>query len=384
MKNQLCTRQVCFIMYAYPAAGKILMMPALLAYYCKNDLAFTALFIFILQTAAVCALAAACARSEKTFFQLVEGAFGKVVSKIFMWLFAAFFVLSAFVPMLEQKLFVQAIFYDTIPSLITFLPFFALAVYVGAKGMRNAARTADIAAPLFIGALVALVIMSVGESNLVWLLPVLKTPASDIFSGARFAMYNFTDGAVMLMLMGRFRAARGDVKKIVLSYAASALTVLIFLVLFYSIFSVLAPDQYFAVSKMAIFFSVLSLVGSVDLIAVYAMEACMLFGLLLYLQIAVTCVCEAIGSEQTAGRKVRPAAAAASVAINAILLALVIIFNEGYAAVQKVYGNYLWPIFLAFSFIIPAIGAVLAFISSRGEKGGRRGEKGKKAAGGEL
>lgn len=360
MREQLCTRQVCFIMSAYMAAGKLLMMPAILSYYCGGDLWFAALVVYALQIAVVWAVAYACSKTDKTVFALIESTFGKVVSKIFCWLFAAFFVLAAILPMLEQKLFVQSIFYDTIPSLITFLPFFVFSIYAGAKGIKNAGRVADIALPVLCAALVALFIMSVGESNFGWLAPVLRTtPVSSMFSGARFSLYNFVDGAVMLMLMGRFKYKKGDAAKITLSYAASALVVILFLALFYSIFSVLSPDQYFAISKMAIFFNALSLVGRVDLIAVYAVEICMLFSLVLYIRLSVTCVCGALNKEQTEGRNVRPAAAVTSLIINAALLALIIVFNNSYLVVQQAFGRYLWAVFLAFAFLLPPLVWVL-------------------------
>lgn len=360
MKEQLKTRQVCFIMSAYTAAGKLLMMPAVLSYYCDGNLWLPALIAFALQTAAVWAVAYASSKTDKTVFALIEDTFGKVVSKIFCWLFAAFFALSALLPMLEQKLFVQSIFYDTIPSLITFLPFFIFSVYAGAKGIKNAGRVADIVLPVLAVALIALLIMSAGESNLGWLLPVLRTtPFSGMVSGVRFSLYNFTDGAVMLMLMGRFRYRKGDSLKITLSYAASALVVVLFLVLFYSIFSVLSPDQYFAISKIAVFFSALSLVGRVDLVAVYAVEVCMLFALVLYIQLSVTCICGALDKEQTEGRNVRPAAAIASLAVNAILLLCVILLNNSYLVVQQFFGGYLWAVFLVFAFLLPPLVWVL-------------------------
>lgn len=359
MKAKLCTRQVCFIMFAYSAAGKLLMLPALLSYYCGPDLVFPALAIYCVQIAVVWAVAYACSKTDRTFFGMLEDTFGKVVSKIFAWLFALFFAACALLPMLEQKLFVQSIFYDTIPSLITFLPFFILSVYVGAKGLKNAGRVADIVLPLFSAAMLVLLIMSFGECNFSWLLPVLKTPANSLITGGGFAMYNFADGAVMLMLAGRFKYRRGDAAKITISYAASALFVLLFLAVFYSIFSSLAPDQYFAVSKIAIFFSALSLVGRVDLIAVYTVELCMLFALILYIQLSVTCICGALEKEQTEGRNVRPASAVASLAINAVLLALVVVFNNSYLVVQAVYGRYLWAVFLVFAFVLPPLVWVL-------------------------
>ena len=361
MNDQLCTRQVCFIMSAYSAAGKLLMMPAVLSYYCAGDLWLPALALYALQTAAVWAAAYASSRTDKTFFALAEGALGKVAGKLLSWLFAAFFLLACVLPVLEQKLFVQSIFYDTIPSLVTFLPFFVFSVYVGAKGIRNAGRVADIVMPLFFAAFAALVIMSVGESDMSALQPVLVSSSpSRLFSGARFSLYNFADGAVMLMFMGRFAYKKGDAAKITLSYAASAFAVLLFLALFYSIFSSLAPDRYFAVGQIAVFFPALSLVGRVDLVAVYAVELCMLFALALYIRLAVACVCGALGKEQTKGRNVRPAAAVASLSVNVLLLAAAIIFNNSYLVVQEVFGRYLWCVYLAFAFVLPAVAATAA------------------------
>ena len=355
MKADLCTRQVCFIMFAYSAAGKLLMMPAMLAHYCKNDLIFPALFSFALQTAVVWAVAYLCSKTDKTVFELAYRAFGRVFSAALQWLFALFFCAAALMPMLAQKLFVQYIFYDTIPALITFLPFFVLSVYVGAKGVRNAGRVADIAMPVFTLCIVVLAVMSVGECNLSWLLPVLKTPAADIFTGVRFSLYNFADGAVMLMLMGRFRCNKGDCTKITVSYAAAGVGVMLFLAMFYGIYSTLSPDRYFAVSQTALFFGPLSLVGRLDLVAVYGAEACMLFALILYIQLSVTCICGALKKEQTVGRNVRPAAAVVSLAVNAVLFALLLVFNDGYLVVQEFYGRIMWAVFALFAFVLPPL-----------------------------
>ena len=349
--KELCTRQVCFIMAAYAAVNKLLMMPALLSYYASRDLIFPALALYVLQTAVVWAVAYACSKTQKTVFQIVGDAFGGVAAKVLMWVLAAFFLLASLMPMLEQKLFVQSIFYDTIPALITFLPFFVFSAYATSKGLNNAGRLADITLPVFAVAMAAVFVLSVGEVNAQWLLPVLKTSTSSLVTGARFALYNFTDGAVMLMLMGRFTYKKGDCTKITLSYAAGALVVLAFLFVFYGVYSVLAPDTYFAVSKVCIFFSALSMVGRADLVAVYALELCMLFSLVFYMQLSAQCVRQALfKSEATpAGR------AAVSLVLNVIMLALVIILNNNYFSVQQFFGGALWAVFAAISFLLPPI-----------------------------
>ena len=89
-------------MFAYSAAGKLLMLPALLSYYCGPDLVFPALAIYCVQIAVVWAVAYACSKTDRTFFGMLEDTFGKVISKIFAWLFALYFAACALLPMLEQ------------------------------------------------------------------------------------------------------------------------------------------------------------------------------------------------------------------------------------------------------------------------------------------
>ena len=65
------------------------------------------------------------------------GTLGKVVARIIYGLFALFFIVATVIPLFEQKVYVQAIFYDTIPSLLIFLPFFAFSVYAACKGFKT-------------------------------------------------------------------------------------------------------------------------------------------------------------------------------------------------------------------------------------------------------
>ncbi len=264
-----------------------------------------------------------------------------------MWLFAIFFAIAAFLPLYEQKLFVHEIFYDTIPALTVFLPFFFVAAYVGGKGINNAGRTADIMLFLFLAAFVLIFIMSATEANLQWLMPISGSPFKGIVKGVYSTLYNFTDGAVMLMFVGRFKYKKGDCTKITLSYALGGLMVIAYFAVFYAVFSTLSPDEYFAISKSAIFFPALSVTGRLDLLAVYVIEIAMLFGIILYIQLCVQCL-----SGATEG-KIKPLPL--SIIISILLLVLLVVFNDKYVILQGVYGNILWYVFAIFTVAIPLL-----------------------------
>ena len=77
-------------------------------------------------------------------FLVLSCAFGRPAARVVYVAFALYFALSAFVPMNEQQAMVHEVFYDTIPSLFIFLPFFFFSAYAGSRGLTNAGRTAEI------------------------------------------------------------------------------------------------------------------------------------------------------------------------------------------------------------------------------------------------
>ena len=86
-------------------------------------------------------------------------------------LFALFFAFSAFLPILEQRGFVLQVFYENLPSFLSFLPVFLVSLYACAKGLRSIGRAADIALPVSAVCFVLLFLMAVTEGDYTALLP---------------------------------------------------------------------------------------------------------------------------------------------------------------------------------------------------------------------
>lgn len=344
MKNKISVRQICFILLAYTAVARLLNYPTALAYECGRDLLFPAAIGFLAEGVAVWAVAYLCSRTDKTFAGLLQANLGKTGMRIVLGFFAAFFLLSAIVPLFEQKLYVHAIFYDTVPSLLVFLPFFFFSVYAGAKGFENIGRCADLCLPLFLVCAVALAGMSAGEASLSALLPVLKTPAKKLFGGALRSAHYFAEPCILLMFMGRFPYKKGDAAKITLSYAGGAAAVLLFLALFYGIYGDIASSRQFAVSKVSLFFSAIDVVGRIDLIVLYVLEVVMLFALALKIQLAVYCLSECTG---LASRSLL------SLGVNAALAAVLVACNHRFSGILQFYAGWMWIVFLLFGIVLP-------------------------------
>ena len=343
---KICTRQICFIMLAYTVVSKILIYPTLLSSVCGRDLWFPALVSFAVQAVVVWAVSFLCSRTDKTLFQLIEGTLGNICARIIYGLFGLFFILGTIMPLCEQKLYVHAIFYDTVPSLLVFLPVFFFSVYAASKKFANIGRAADICLPIFLLSLVFIFAMSLWEVKWDNMLPLLKAPVKKLFGGSLATTYLFFEPCWLLMFMGHFKYKKWDAAKITSSYIGGGLIVLFFLIVYYGIYGEIAVSRQFAVSKVSLFFPAIDMLGRIDLVALYILEIVMLFALVLNIQLAVHCFVKCTGWEN------RPAL---SVIVNGILLVLLIFLDNKYTALNGVFGKWLWIVFLLFATVIPIL-----------------------------
>ncbi len=352
---KISVRQICFILLCYNAVSKMLLYPTVLSHYCGRDLLFAALIDFAVQAVVVWAVSFLCSRTDKTFFQLLEGTFGNIFARIIYGLFALFFIAATIVPLCEQKLYVHTIFYDTVPPLLIFLPFFFFSIYAAGKKFTNIGRSADVCMPIFVLSMIFVFSMSVLEIKWNSFMPVLKTPVKDLFGGALGTVFRFAEPCYVLMFMGHFKYKKGDAAKMIFSYIGGALTVLLFLFTFYGIYGDIAQSRQFAVSKISLFFPAIDTIGRIDLIALYILEIVMLFALVLNVQLALHCVMQCTGYQNRV---------VLSLAVNAVLIILLMVFDHGFNNLHTFYAKWMWIAFAVFANAIP----VLAWTLRRKER----------------
>ena len=269
-------RQLLFFLGCLAPLSKLILMPAQLAAEAKNDLWLSALISFAVETAAVFA-AVLLAKRRLSFFELLERAFGRAAAYFGCMLLALFLLLAAYIPLFEQKLMVQSIFYDTLPSDLLFAPFFLLSVYFCLKPLGSFGRVFDLLGPLAALAFLFLVLFSAGEADFAALAPVGAAGAGGILKGVLNTAAWFFDGALVLALLGKIEYQRGLAWKAAAVHGVGGGAVLLFLALFYGIFQDIAPVQFFAFAKTAKYFPAIDLLGRIDYIFLYALALCMLF-----------------------------------------------------------------------------------------------------------
>lgn len=338
------TRQICFIMLAYTAAAKLLLYPTILSQLCGRDLLFPAALSFLTEGIVIWSVAYLCSRTDKTFYGLLQNALGTVVARIIYGLFALFFLMSALVPVFEQKQYVHNIFYDTVPSIGIFLPFFVFAAYAASKKLINIGRCADVCLPIFAVCMLFLFAMAIPEVEWDNFLPVLKTPAKSIFGGYVGTAFNFAEPCWLLMLMGHFKYKKGDAARITLSYAGGAAFVLVFLAVFYGMYGAVAPSRTFAVARTSLFFPAIETLGRIDLIILLTLEMVMLFALALNIQLSVHCISKCVDWNNYM---------VLSFIVNAVLMIVIIVCDSSYNSIYRLYYRWSWLPVLVFTVLIP-------------------------------
>jgi len=333
-------------MFAYTAVTKLLLYPTVLSLECGRDLLLPAFINFFICGIVVWSLSFLASRTDKTFFELLEGTFGNIVARIVYALFAVMFLFAALMPMFEQKQYVHAIFYDTTPSLYVFVPLFAFTLYAASKKFTNIGRCADICFPIFLVCMGALLAMSFTEAEWSNLAPMFRTPAKKIFGTSLGTVFSFVEPCWLLMFLGHFKYKKGDAAKITLSYAGGAAVVLLFLATFYGVYGAITPTRTFAVARTSLFFPAIDTMGRIDLVLLLIMEIVMLFALVLNIQLAVHCIAETLGLKDYK---------LISLFANLALFAINVFADNRYKAIYLLYSDWLWIMFLVFIILIPLL-----------------------------
>ena len=334
--GEIHARQIAFFAAFILPMYKIIEAPSLLARYANGDLLLPALLHYLLQTALLLVLLYAAAGSEKTLFERMEEKLGKLSVIVYIGL-GVYFLFFAVLPLLDLEKFVYAVFYDTSPTLFSFAFFFVFCAFVCTKGIKALGRAADVSLFLFLFPFLLLLIMSLAEADASNLMPLFQQQPAKSLKAFSYTVPHFSDVALLLPLIGNLRYKKGDGGKIVTGYGLGAVCTLVFLAVFYGVYSTIAAREHYAFAKIAQYFPALSVVGRIDLLLVY---------LLCVVLFIATATPLAYASEFTAqvlhtSRKT-PIAAALSFAAFLFVLFCNKYYNRFYAVIS----GKLFPVFL--------------------------------------
>ncbi len=341
----ISTRQLCFILAFFFPVNKIILLPSLLSKYASNDLLISAAIVLLLQGLAVFALLWLMKHNDATLFELIQGKFGVWTARVCYCILGIYFAFSAVLPLAEHKLYIQQTMYDTLPSFIVFLPFFFFSLYAASKGLRSIGRAADVGMPLFLASFPLLLLMAAGSADFTSLLPVGQSSAGQILRGATTMLSWCSDAAWLLLFLGKVKIDEKFLTKTTISYAGGALAVLLFLAIFYGIFSTVALNESFAVSKIARYYNALKTLGRIDYLFVYILSLVQLFALIVPVQLSAQALSKTFNFPQPIF----------SLIINGALFLVIFFTANTFPSLERTINGYLFPVFLVFANLIPLV-----------------------------
>ncbi len=355
----LSTRQLCFLLAFFCPVNKLILMPSALARAAGNDLLISAGIVYVLQFLAVFALLFVMQKTDCTLFELIQNKFGAIAARIVIITLGVYLLFSAVLPVAEHRLYVQDVMYDTLPSFLIFIPFFLFAVYASGKGLRCLGRSADVGMPLFLLSFPVLLFMAFASADFTSILPVGGTSAVEIFDGAKSILGWFTEPAWLLLLLGNVKVEKKFLLKTSLSYALGGVAVLLFLAIFYGIFSTVAVNEPFAIAKIARYYNALKTLGRVDYLFLYLLSLVQLFALVAPLQLATHAIAKGCNYDNPP---------LFSLVVGGALFAVIYFTANAFPTLERTINGVLFPVFLLFSTLIPLL--CLFFLMGRQKQGG--------------
>ena len=332
-------RQIAFFSAFILPVLKLTEVPSLLARFAKGDLLLPALLHFVFQTAIICLLLYCASRSEQTLAQRLQNRLGKW-TRVFYAVYAVYFLFYAVLPLLDLEKFTYAVFFDTAPTLFSFAFFFLFSAFLCVKHIKTVGRLADLSLFLFVLPFTALLLASLAEADFTNLFPLFEQPAGSAFGGFFYTQPHFSDATMLLPLLLHLRFEKKDGVKITAGYLIGALFTLLFLTVFYSVYSSIAPRQHYAFSKIAQYFPPLAVIGRVDLLLVFVLCTLLFFATAIPLFYAVEFSAQAF----TKNNKL-----ILSAIVNFGAFLFVLFCNKYYDKVYAFFGNALPALFIAFS-----------------------------------
>lgn len=344
VKNNIKLKQICSMFIALLPLSKIVSAPSVFAKFCGEKLwqplvillIFDLLLLFVFCTVSKM-------HEGKSAYTILKENYSEWVAKIVLFIYALFFLLKAFVPLIEHKQLVENAFYETLPKAPIFYPLIIVTFYVSLKGFKTIGRASELFFPITLVGLAFVIYLSATSGDYNALLPLLKSDKSVAICSLNGILW-FNDAIYLLMFLGNFKNENRQFLKLLVSYAIPFLLTVFVYVAFFSIFSFVAQTQKLAISSMSIFSITLVNVGRFDYFAVFLISMVSVLAISLPITCATKCLTYCFNFKSS----LVPA-----LITNILIFALVIALPTNHDVVINFYFKYITPIFVFVGYILP-------------------------------
>lgn len=267
-EKQLRVRQICLFFLAFTCTNKLFTLPSTIASVSFNDLWLSTLLNVLLDGTSIFLMLILSKNTDKNIYEILEDLMGKIGAKIVCALYLICFFIKSLIPIIEQKEYIDLTLYISSPSIIYFLPFFIVCFYLCTKKLRVLGRLSDVLFISTITGFIVLMALSIPHADFSNVLPVGVNGIKKILSGSFLSLTWFGDAVYFLFFIGNYNRTKKDGKKILLSYFISALSIVLFMIVFYGIFSSISYRQKFSLTEISKYTTIINSTGRFDYFAI--------------------------------------------------------------------------------------------------------------------
>lgn len=288
--KQLTTRQVSIMIFVCAVATKMLALPSLLISGAGNSVWLVILTMFLIDA---CFLLIICAISKRfpdlTFKEFLERGFGKVLTRIFLFLLGVLLALKVAMLTRECYEFYNETSYVDLSWFVFLVPLILVLAYLTTKKIRSIGRGGEIFIYFIVLALIMTFLFSIGNIDLSSALPLLPNGVSPVFKSCFNYSFWFGDFLILFLCLGDFKIDNHSTGKFFLSYSVAMLAVLALCITHYSLFGAISGTYKTSIVDVTEYIPRLSTTGRFTWVVVFLWPIAMLFAIYVYQFLASLC-----------------------------------------------------------------------------------------------
>lgn len=288
--KEITTRQTAIMLFITSCALKLNILPSLIINTTQNASWLSLCLMFLLDGAFLMLILAIMKRyPDLSFKDLLEKFFGKVLTKIFLFLLGLLLIAKISMMLREcYEFYAETSYVDF--SWITFLiACFLVASYLATKRLRSLARTGEIII-YFVAICIAMALLfSIGSTDVLSVLPLLPSGINPVFKACFENTLWFGDFIVLFFCMGNIKFEKHTIKKIGLTYLTACAVVVSVAFIHYSLYGVVSSAYKTSIVDITEYIPRLSTTSRFTWAVVFLWPIAILYSVFCYSHFAVDC-----------------------------------------------------------------------------------------------
>lgn len=266
MKKLVTTRQFIFILILNMITLKVIVLPNLFTQVLGRDSYLFIIFMLLLDFLVLLVFLFLQNKfKEMSFYEMLEHLFGKVVAKIIMFCFFAFFINRSCAAFETNYVYLNENIYTFFNWYTFSLPILFAIIFISSQGVNASARMCEILVPVILLGFIISIVTGSLQADFTNLLPFMEKGVNqDVF---KFAFW-FGDPLIFMMFFGNIKMEKKSNSAIIISVLATILLIGAFFAAFYAKFNNSSVCHSNAISDLAQASPSMSDIGSFDWVLV--------------------------------------------------------------------------------------------------------------------